>query len=177
MEEKNVPSYKKIAKAIPSDFNQVNVYNNPIVSPRERQKLLAGEASIPARLPHLLLIEDNFVALKILETLVGQLAYEYSSVTNAEEALMLNNALEFDLIITDIGLPGMSGLEFIREVRAQELPANKKPVSVIALSAHASKQTMAECKEAGINQFFIKPVPPNLLKSVIVDFVRAEQAT
>lgn len=113
----------------------------------------------PHQLYHLLLIEDNLVALKSLEALLTARGYTFASAMNAEDGLLLLSSQSFDLIISDIGLPGLSGMEFAQQVRTEEQAQNKPPIPIIGLTGHAKEAAEQECRSAGMNEVFSKPAP------------------
>lgn len=110
----------------------------------------------------ILIIEDNPVALRIAESLIQQLGFRYRSATNAEEALILIEQYHFDLVLTDLGLPGMSGQELAVLIRKQN-----KSISIIGLTAHATEKIKEECFLAGINYVLTKPLSIDNLKTLL----------
>ncbi|WP_052673687.1 PAS domain-containing hybrid sensor histidine kinase/response regulator [Legionella hackeliae] len=114
-----------------------------------------------AQLPHLLLIEDNTIALRLLESVSKQVGCQFTSTMDAEEAFELVKKNKYDLIITDIGLPGMSGIELTIYIRHWEQALNKNPTPIVGLTAHSLGSSVDECLEAGMNKVFAKPI--NLL--------------
>lgn len=141
---------------------------------------LLNASSTPASLPssslslpnenentaHLLLVEDNQLALKVLETMVSKNGYRFKSVSTGEDALELAKTIPFDLIITDIGLPGISGNEFVVEVRAWEKEHAQKPIPIIGLTGHTNRVVQAECLKAGMNEVFSKPITLHLIQNI-----------
>ena len=139
--------------------------------PQDLKKNKKSYVDEQKKMPHILLIEDNEISLHIAEAVVSKAGCRFTSVVNGEEALLLVNTMEFDLIITDIGLPGISGFEFTRRFRAQERLHNKKQTPVIGLSAHAEKDIKGGCQESGMNQVATKPIDLSLLQSILNQFV------
>lgn len=119
----------------------------------------------------LLLVEDNSIALRMIEVYTEKLGCRYISVTNGEEALEIAKSADFDLIITDIGLPGLSGNELTREIRAWEKSLNKPPKPIIGLTAHGLMETESESKQAGMNHVLSKPIKLEVLKSILTQFL------
>lgn len=122
---------------------------------------------IDPNIPQLLLIEDNPIALNVLEAYVIKLGCQYSSANDAETALEMAKQRSFDLIITDIGLPGMEGTELTHLIRDDEKINNKKAVPIVGLSGHAPETIKAECMACGMNDIFRKPVTLLALKPII----------
>lgn len=118
---------------------------------------------------HLLLIEDNVIALKTLEMLLKQKGFMYSSATSGEEAWALLHQNEFDLVVSDIGLPGISGTELAQRIRNEEQQTGKSPLPIIALTGHATGAAAEECFAAGIDKVLAKPVDIHELEALIHD--------
>lgn len=116
---------------------------------------------------HILLIEDNAIALKVLETIVRMEGYTTSSAKSGEEGLLLAKNNQFDLIITDIGLPGISGHELTRQLRSHEHSHNQAPTRIVGLTGHASDSIRAECLKTGMNDVFMKPINKHILQKMI----------
>ncbi|MDP3561663.1 MAG: ATP-binding protein [Legionellaceae bacterium] len=119
---------------------------------------------------YFLLIEDNVIALKVLESLLSNAGYRFISATDGESALEFAKTQSFDLIISDIGLPGISGNEFTLQLRAWEIAQHKKPVPIIGLTAHADGEIHVECIQAGMNDVFTKPMSFTTMQTIISKF-------
>lgn len=116
---------------------------------------------------HFLLVEDNSMALRVLETLVGKLGYTFKSAQSGEEALLLLENSSYDLILTDVGLPGISGNEFASQARMWEKENNKSPQMIIGLTGHAKESAYHDCISSGMNDVFTKPADTKLLNQII----------
>jgi CheY-like chemotaxis protein len=116
--------------------------------------------------PNILFIEDNSLAILAGKNLLEEAGYHVQVVTDAETALKLAKSHPFNLIITDIGLPGMSGSEFAAAYRFWEKTVNKQPIPVAALSAHAEGKIKQECLAAGINIVFTKPLTDATIQGI-----------
>jgi PAS domain S-box-containing protein len=116
--------------------------------------------------PHLLLVEDNSIALLMLENLVTKAGCHFTTATNGETALSLAKAHRFDLIITDLGLPVLSGLEFTTQLRAFEAASNRPAVPIIGLTAHAEEKIKQNCKQIGMNEALTKPMTLDILNAI-----------
>ncbi|KTD38684.1 PAS domain-containing hybrid sensor histidine kinase/response regulator [Legionella oakridgensis] len=128
--------------------------------------------SLPSEAPHVLLVEDNHIALKIAETFIFKIGCRYTSAMDGERALKLALSNQFDLIITDIGLPGISGHQLTRLIREWESASHKKPVPIIGLTAHVREEAKVECLASGMNEVFSKPITLELTQSILQQFVK-----
>ncbi len=102
-----------------------------------------------------LLVEDNSVAQRFMTTLLERRGY---AVTLAPDGLAaLNEAAhkQFDLILMDLQMPGIDGIETARRLRQTESAAT---VPIIACTANPSSEVRADCTAAGMNDFLSKPV-------------------
>jgi len=115
-------------------------------------------------LKKVLVIDDNPVNLKITSTWISRAGCETSAVVSAEEALELLPSLRPDLILTDIQLPGMDGLEFARRVKASP---EWRAIPVVALTALESKEDEVKIREAGCEGYLVKPVNAKTLADLV----------
>ncbi len=113
----------------------------------------------------ILLAEDNvtnqFVALKILE----KLGYRADAVANGLEAVNAVKILPYDLILMDVQMPEMDGLEATRQIR--KLKKTNPKISIIAMTAHAMKGDREKCLQAGMDDYVTKPINPQALIEAI----------
>ncbi|MBX9702554.1 MAG: response regulator, partial [Silvanigrellaceae bacterium] len=123
---------------------------------------------------HILLVEDNITALKTLQSMVAKAGYTFQSATTGEDAFSLATSVPFDLIITDIGLPGLSGIELTSSIRQWESDHSKAPTPIIALTGHAVETAGKECFEAGINEILTKPTTFDEIHSLIKKLISEE---
>ncbi|MFT4057938.1 MAG: ATP-binding protein [Legionella sp.] len=131
-----------------------------------QSKIFVNEKS-----PHLLLVEDNLMALKVLESLVAKAGCTYQSTSTGEDAFALTQLTAFDLIIADIGLPGISGNEFAAKVRQWETENAKEAQPIVGLTGHAKEKAYNECIASGMNDVFTKPGTAQLVDQLINQYV------
>lgn len=108
-----------------------------------------------ADVKHILVVDDHFEMLEFLRSML-QLSsqdYEVLAVPSAEEGLLELRRGTFDLLITDVRLPGMSGFDLIR--RAQRLGLK---LPVIMITAYSSAQGRKEAEDLGVFHYFQKPL-------------------
>ncbi len=119
--------------------------------------------------PHILLVEDNAIALRMLELIVSQAGCRYTSAVNGENALKLAKSMDFNLIITDIGLPGISGYELTHSIRKWEADEDRSAIPIFGLTAHAHAKN--ECLKSGMNDVFCKPLSLQMMTSILHQFI------
>jgi signal transduction histidine kinase/CheY-like chemotaxis protein len=102
-----------------------------------------------------LLAEDNEINTLLATTLLGQMGYVVECVVNGREAVEAAGRGGFDVILMDVHMPEMDGLEATRLIRGLPAPACQTPI--IAMTANAMKSDQDACLEAGMNAFVSKP--------------------
>lgn len=122
--------------------------------------------------PLILLVEDNELALKVLEIVVTNAGLRFLSATTGEDALQLAQNNKFDLIISDIGLPGISGNEFTKQLRFFEKSNTTEPTPVIGLTGHARDAARPECISSGMNDIFSKPINSEILEQITSQYLK-----
>jgi two-component system, OmpR family, aerobic respiration control sensor histidine kinase ArcB len=128
-----------------------------------KQKL-SMQTPLKGRKLHILVVEDNLIARLSAQALLQQYKCEVSLAQNGKEAIDVCKQCQFDLILMDIGLPDMSGCEVTRYLRKQ---MNTSTVPIIALTSHIGEENIQKCKDAGINDVFIKPLSMEKCQKII----------
>ncbi|MCX7115281.1 MAG: ATP-binding protein [Gammaproteobacteria bacterium] len=121
---------------------------------------VGASAVVDGHLPkrRVLLVEDNFIALQVLKKMVEGFSVDVIDAMDAESALELVKAQPFDLVLTDVGLPGLSGDELAKSIRTWEKENHKRPMRIIGLTGHAEAEVAQRCLDAGMNQVEVKPM-------------------
>ena len=112
-----------------------------------------------------LLAEDNLVNQKVTLKMLESLGYRAEVVSNGREVLAAVRGEDYDIILMDIQMPEMDGLEATRHLR-ETLPADRQP-RIIAMTAHAMTGDRERCLEAGMNAYISKPVQLEALRAVL----------
>jgi CheY-like chemotaxis protein len=104
---------------------------------------------------HLLLVEDNKINQKLALALLARLGYETDLAENGLEAVKSATEVQYSLILMDVQMPEMDGLEATRQIRA--LTTTNSSVPIVALTANAMESDREACLGAGMNDFLSKP--------------------
>jgi CheY-like chemotaxis protein len=116
----------------------------------------------------ILVIDDHPVNLKLTRVLLASEGYAVHTANDAEEALRLLDTLTPDLILMDIQLPGLDGLELTRILKQDP---RRKSIVVIALTAYAMKGDDQRAFAAGCDGYISKPIDPDTLPAQIAQAV------
>jgi signal transduction histidine kinase/ActR/RegA family two-component response regulator len=108
----------------------------------------------PVEAPRILVVEDNRINQRVLELLLGQLELSAEFVNDGEAALERLQHNGIDLVLMDLQMPGIDGLEATRQLRQLNL---RQPY-LVALTAFAFDQQKLDCQKAGMEDFLSKPV-------------------
>jgi CheY-like chemotaxis protein len=103
----------------------------------------------------ILLAEDNFTNQKVALRMLKRLGYEADVAVNGPEVIKMLNLQTYDVILMDVQMPEMDGLEATRQIRA-ELEPSIQPY-IIAMTAAAMQLDREKCLEAGMDDFLAKP--------------------
>ena len=117
---------------------------------------------LPART--VLIVEDNAFNLKLLDDLLQAAGYNTLKATDGEQALSMARQFRPDVILMDIGLPDMSGIDVTLEIRASEELRN---IPVIAVTAYAAPEDEAAIRRAGCNDYIAKPISAPVLLRIV----------
>lgn len=114
-----------------------------------------------------LIADDHAANRMVLERLLQKAGHGVTSVTGAEAVLDVMASEDHDAIVVDLHMPGMSGLDMLREMRAMQAGAPRTPV--IVLSADVTPESIANCRKAGAYAFLAKPVVAAKLLDLLFD--------
>jgi signal transduction histidine kinase/CheY-like chemotaxis protein len=114
-----------------------------------------AEDAVASRPAHILLAEDHVVNQKLAMALLGRLGYTVDLAENGTAAVAAAAARPYGLILMDMQMPEMDGLEATRRIRAQTGP--NQSTYIIALTANAMQADKDACRAAGMNDFLSKP--------------------
>ncbi|MEO0697036.1 MAG: response regulator [Pseudomonadota bacterium] len=135
---------------------------------------LAGEATAPESLPEtekirVLLAEDNEVNQLVISHMLDANIHILTIVNNGAEALeQVQSASDlFDLILMDVSMPVMDGLEASRAIRTLEAENNWERTPIICMTAHVMASDVEKSEEAGMDDFLAKPISQERLNRTI----------
>lgn len=134
---------------------------NPLGEHSGSEKIITTSRSL-----RLLIVEDNPVNQYLAVQFLKKEGFETVTADDGKEALELWKNSSFDLILLDIQMPEMDGLEVAAVIRQQEEGSGKR-VPIIAMTAHAFKADEIRCREAGMDAYLAKPFKFEQFKKII----------
>jgi CheY-like chemotaxis protein len=116
----------------------------------------------------ILLAEDNLVNQKVALRILSHLGYQADVVSNGLEVIKAIAIKSYDLILMDIQMPAMDGLEATRYIRHQEAETQQlSPIAIVALTANFTNDDQHICRDAGMDDYISKPIQINKLKNIL----------
>ncbi len=125
-----------------------------------------------AILPKILIIDDEPDNFDVIDTLLDNQGYELSYVNNGKQALELLAYFQPDVILLDVMMPEMNGIEFCQKFKSN---SHWKHIPVIIVTALFSKEDLSQCLLAGADDFISKPINGLELRSRMRSMLRIKQ--
>ncbi len=140
----------------------------PLATAAAEQQKRAGQISAPARRLKILCAEDNPYGRVILNTILIELGHRADFVGSGEDAIEAV-ARGYDVVLMDVTLPGIDGLETARRIRALAAPAGRTPI--VGISGRSESGDEAAARAAGMDAYLRKPISPSALAEAIAAVV------
>ncbi len=122
----------------------------------------------------ILLVEDNHTNQQVALGILGKLGLKADAVANGAEAVKAVGLIPYDLVLMDVQMPVMDGLEATRRIRRQQAADQTPAVPIIAMTAHAMRGDKEKCLEAGMNDYLSKPVVTQALIEMLMQWLPQE---
>ena len=136
--------------------------------------ITAAAQARPARKLNILVADDNRTNQRVLAKILERAGHKAAIVGNGEEALDALEQSKFDLVLMDVNMPVMNGLEATKLYRFTALGLPHLPI--VALTADITPEVAQRCTEAGMDACITKPVEPVRLLEIIDNMVPAKDA-
>jgi CheY-like chemotaxis protein len=112
----------------------------------------------------ILVAEDNIVNQKVVIRMLEKMGLRSDLAKDGQEAIDATKSRHYDLILMDVEMPKLDGLDATRSIRTQDGMAD---IPIVALTAHALIEEKEKCLNSGMNDFLAKPVSPKSLSDMI----------
>ncbi|MEO5683911.1 MAG: two-component regulator propeller domain-containing protein [Chitinophagaceae bacterium] len=139
-----------LCKHILNEFQQTEMASKP-----NQPNSVTLSVDFARRYPmRLLLVEDNAINQQLMLKILSLVGYEPAMAENGKEAVEMTGKFQYDIVLMDVQMPEMDGLEATKIIRQNE---QSQPI-IIALTANAMQEDRDECKNAGMDDYLSKPV-------------------
>jgi PAS domain S-box-containing protein len=136
---------------------------------RETLNLFAG------RKARILLAEDNITNQQVALGILKKLGLKADAVANGREAITALKTIPYDLVLMDVQMPEMDGLEATHQIRNPQSAVRNHQIPIIAMTAHAMQGNRERYLKAGMNDYVSKPVAPKALAEAIARWLPREE--
>ena len=138
-------------------------------SPERHQPLVTRHSLRELRRTNvrILLAEDNITNQQVALGILHKLGFRADVAANGRKALEALQSIYYDLVLMDVQMPEMDGLETTRAVRAEGSGALNRAVPIIAMTAHAMQGDRKICLDAGMDDYIAKPMTPETLSELL----------
>jgi len=136
----------------------------------------AGPPKREVRRLRILLAEDNPVNALVMREMLTRRGHEVYEVTSGEDAVAAMSESDFDLVLTDIHMPGLDGIEATKRIRRNEFMDRQARTPIVALTADVLETGKQACQDVGMDGFLTKPIDPAELDAMIARMFPSEPA-
>lgn len=150
------------AHVLPHQLPKSEATNQPLAAPATVAATI--DTATVETIPLILLVEDNLANVMTISCYLRAKGYQVLCAQDGQEAIDIIMTQRPDVILMDIQMPGMDGLEAIQIIRQQD---NQRQIPIIALTALAMEGDRQRCLDAGANDYFSKPVKLKELDAAI----------
>ena len=133
------------------------------------------------QIPHfngerILLVEDNITNQQVAKGILKKMGLNVDAVANGAEALNSLQMSQYDLVLMDLQMPVMGGLEATIKIRDSQSKVLNHEIPIIAMTANAMKGDREKCFDVGMNGYVAKPVMPITIAEVLAKWLSREQS-
>ncbi len=144
-------------------------FDLPLVTGAAPEAVATGQSPVSGAL-RILVAEDNPVNQKVASGLLRRRGHEVAVAGDGIQAVERLRAERFDLVLMDMQMPGVDGIEATRRIRALPPPVGRTPI--LAMTANAFREDIERCLAAGMDGHVAKPIDPKLLDAALVRYGR-----
>ena len=115
----------------------------------------------------ILVIDDSKTMLRIIENAIKQLGHESVTALDGSEGYKAFKKTKFDMILTDLNMPNIDGLELVRLIRDKD-----KNIPIIMITTESGKSTVISALKAGVNNYIVKPFSAEMLSEKLKNIIK-----
>jgi CheY-like chemotaxis protein len=131
--------------------------------------------SVLRRPTRVLLVEDNITNQQVAAGILRKLGYRTDTVADGAEAVKSLSTMPYDVVLMDVQMPVMDGLEATRRIRDPRSAVPNHQIPIIAMTANAMRGDREKCLEAGMDDYVSKPISPKALADVLEKWLPKEE--
>jgi signal transduction histidine kinase/DNA-binding response OmpR family regulator len=159
-------------------YNTCFSFNLPFIDTRKSAVVTPGAGSHRKQASFsgssVLVIEDNAMNLHYINSLLEKYNVQHQLATNGPDALYFLNSRQYDLVLIDIRIPGLNGLELAGRIREDEDKPNVA-TPLVATTALAMESTFTQARQAGITDILTKPYTPDQLLQILNKYLNEDE--
>ena len=121
------------------------------------QLIETNRTAVTGKHKKILAIDDDILVRESIKMLLGRAGYSVTVVPDGRTAIMLCEQQDFDLMLTDMRMPGMDGLQTLKAIRKVRQKAGKESKPEIIMTAYEDSKAKAEAEAIGVRKFLMKP--------------------
>lgn len=125
---------------------------------------------------HILLVEDQPPNILVARAYLEDFGYSVDVAMNGPDAIQQYQRKEYAVILMDVQMPGMDGLEATQRIREHERSLNKSPCPIMGMTAHAYSEDRQRCIAAGMNDYISKPFDPDEFEEKLAALANTQAA-
>jgi two-component system, sensor histidine kinase RpfC len=164
-----VPSVQTTAAwledAVPEGSENIIAFSDPFLRHRARIRSM-----------QILVADDHEANRMVLQRLLQKAGHKVTSVNGGEDVLNALESAEYDAVICDLHMPGISGLDLLKQLRVMEAGSGSR-TPVLILSADVTPESIQRCEQAGARAFLAKPVVATRLLDALADVANNNRAS
>ncbi len=120
----------------------------------------------------ILIVEDHEANIFVASLYMEELGYEFEVARTGNEAFEKFRSGKYSVILMDVEMPDLNGIDATRLIREFEIKGNLVPTSIIGITAHALSIHRERCLDAGMNDYISKPMNLDMLKKKLEHFIK-----
>ncbi len=120
----------------------------------------------------ILVVEDNFTNQQVAVGVLKKLGFKAEIAVNGAEAVKALETFHYDLVLMDVQMPVMDGIEATRAIRDPQSHVLNHKVTIVAMTAHAMQRDREKCMEAGMDDYLTKPIERPALVAVLEKWLK-----
>ena len=166
-------------RAVPRVFN-LQPGEGPIVRPPLNRRTLAralmrtqpnsaSQELAPQRQLRILVVEDNAISQTVMRLMLGEQGHSVELAGTGRQAVAMLEQRNYDLVLMDMQMPEMNGLEATGHIRARERQTGRPRTPIVALTARAQNSDRDACLSAGMDGYLTKPIHSSELSEILAE--------